>query len=395
MSLASVELTPRHVAEVARAAGARAAVELAGLVRECVAADAVREVLHLHVAALGTSLRRPHHRRLLRETLDNALSSTRTSVFDLPNGDVVAVARSPAPVLDAAEAALRQSLDPEQEAAAVRRLRLPAEAAELLNAAAEALGLDPGEPPPASLPMPGTALRTAELAAAERALAGADLEPVTIVQSVCRLDPDGEGPEPLWEDRRVDWAALADLVLPGRDLAAAPALRKRLARAAEARLLAELSRPMAYLDSRPVGLPLSPGTVEGPAFARFAQALPAGRAEEVMVGLRPADLLADPGAAGRVGPILRKSGFRLALDDAAPGLVALLPPERLGLDVIRLRWSAQLPGSVPAPVARLLQAAGDRVVLAGVDRPAAIAWGWEAGIRLFQGPLVERRRRGM
>jgi hypothetical protein len=395
VTLASIELAQRHVADVARAAGARAAVELAGLVRECVAADAVREVLHLHVAALGTSMRRPHHRRLLRETLDNALSSTRTRVFDLPNGDVVAVARSPAPVLDAAEAALRQSLDPEQEAAAVRRLRLPEEAAELLNAASEALGLDPGEPPPASLPMPGTPLRSAELAAAERALAGADLEPVTIVQSVCRLDPDGEGPEPIWEDRRVDWAALADLVLPGRDLAAAPALRKRLARAAEARLLAELSRPMAYLDWRPVGLPLSPATIEGPAFARFAQALPAGRAEEVTVGLRPADLLADPGAAGRVGPLLHRGGFRLALDDAAPGLVALLPPERLGLDVIRLRWSAQLPGSVPAPVARLLQAAADRVVLSGVDRPAAIAWGWEAGIRLFQGPLVERRRRGM
>jgi EAL domain-containing protein (putative c-di-GMP-specific phosphodiesterase class I) len=152
---------------------------------------------------------------------------------------------------------------------------------------------------------------------------------------------------------------------------------------------------MAYLDWRPVGLPLSPATIEGPAFARFAQALPAGRAEEVTVALRPADLLADPGAPGRVGPILRKSGFRLALDDAAPGLVALLPPERLGLDVIRLRWSAQLPGSVPAPVARLLQAAADRVVLSGVDRPAAIAWGWEAGIRLFQGPLVERRRRGV
>ncbi len=394
MTAASIELTQRQVASFARAAGARAAVELAGLVRDSVAAGAVREVLHLHVAALGGSMRRPHHRRLLRETLDSALSSSQTRLFDLPNGDVVAVARSPAPVLDAAEQALRRSLEPGQEAAAVRRLRLPAQAAALLNAAAAALGLDPGEPPPVVLPGPGVPVGTPELAAAERALAGADLEPVTVVQSVCRLDPDGGPPEPVWEDRRVDWAALSELVLPGRDLAAAPALGRRLARAAEARLLAELSRPAAHLDWRPVGLPVSPATIEGPGFARFAHALPAGRAEEVTLGLRPADLLADPEAVARIGPVLRRRGFRLALDDAPPALVGLLPPERLGLDAIRLRWSAQLPGSLPAAVARLLQAAADRVVLAGVDRPAAIAWGWEAGIRLFQGPLVERRRRG-
>jgi hypothetical protein len=31
-------------------------------------------------------------------------------------------------------------------------------------------------------------------------------------------------------------------------------------------------------------------------------------------------------------------------------------------------------------------------VLAGADRPAAIAWGWEAGIRMFQGRLIESQR---
>jgi hypothetical protein len=50
---------------------------------------------------------------------------------------------------------------------------------------------------------------------------------------------------------------------------------------------------------------------------------------------------------------------------------------------------------MPDSVRVLLMAAADRVVLTNVDRPAAIAWGWEAGIRLFQGPLIERRRRGV
>uniref|UniRef100_UPI001F364CBB hypothetical protein n=1 Tax=Falsiroseomonas oryziterrae TaxID=2911368 RepID=UPI001F364CBB len=83
----------------------------------------------------------------------------------------------------------------------------------------------------------------------------------------------------------------------------------------------------------------------------------------------------------------------LALDDAPAELLALLPPERLGLDILRLRWTPDLPAQRPAALDRLLATAPGRVVLTGVDRSAAIAWGWECGIRLFQGPLVERRRR--
>jgi len=43
---------------------------------------------------------------------------------------------------------------------------------------------------------------------------------------------------------------------------------------------------------------------------------------------------------------------------------------------------------------RALAAAGHEIVLAGADRPAAIAWGWEAGVRLFQGRVVDRALRG-
>ena len=371
---------------------ARAAVELVALVRESVAAGAAREVLHLRVGSLGPALRRPHHRRLLRGMLDAALSAGRTRVFDLPNGDLVAVARAPAPELALAEQALARGLD--AAAGAVRRLRLPEEAPQLLTAAAESLGLEPAPPPPAPLAQ-GTPFDSAGLAAAERALAAADLEAMTLAQSVCRLGPDGDAADPAWEDRRIDWPALSAAVLPGRDLAAAPALLRRLARAVESRLLAGLARAAGEAGWRPVGLALSPATIEGPAFARFAESLPAGRRGEVTIGLRAADLLADPGTAVRISPLLRAHGIRMALDDAAPGLIALLPPERLKMDVLRLRWSPGLPAAMPEVLARLLAKAPERVVLAGADRPAAIGWGWEAGIRLFQGPLVERYRGGL
>jgi hypothetical protein len=385
----------------ATAGSARDAIELAALVRDSVAAEAPREVLHLRLGPRGPATIRPHHRRLLRDALIAAMAAARARIFDLPNGDLVAVTRPPAALLDTAEAAMAEALDP-AAAPAVRRLRLPEDAATLLTATAQSLGLEPGAAPAGALarpaPLPGPALTpldSAALAAAERALAAADLAAATIAQTVSWLDPDSGATVPLWEDRRIAWPMLAALLLPGRDLAGAPALARRLARAGEARLLAELGRPAAQAKWRAVGMPLAPATLEGQGFARFAAALPAGRATQVTIGLRPGELLADPGALARLAPGLRERGFRLALDDAPPELLALLPPERLGLDLIRLRWSPALPGSVPAAVGALLGTAPERVVLVGVDRPAAIAWGWEAGIRLFQGPLVERRRGGV
>lgn len=381
--------------EIATRGTTRAAVDLSALVRGSLTADAAREVLQLRLGALPPPLRRPQHRHQLREVLLAALGAVRAQIFDLPNGDIVTVARPTAGILDGAEAALRDAL-PDAAAPALIRLRLPEDAARLLTVVAESLGLEPGQAPRPDRPArAGPALDSAGLAAAEAALAAADLEGVTTAQAVCRIDPDNGMPEPLWQDRRIAWPALTALVLPGRDLDAAPGLARRLTRVAEARLLAELARPVAQRLWRPIGMPLMPATLEGAAFARFADALPAGRHGETTIAIRPADLLADPGLPARLRPMLAARGFRFALDDAAPGLFALLPPERLGVEVIRLRWSPALPDQVPPALAALLAKAPERVVLTGVDRPAAIAWGWEAGLRLFQGPLVERRRNGV
>ncbi|MGG5811085.1 hypothetical protein [Falsiroseomonas sp. CW058] len=384
-------MTRPDPAEDRRPGGARAAAELAALVRESVAANAARDVLHLRLAGLGADLRRPHHQRLLRDALEPALAAARTRVFDLPNGDVVAIAAPPAPALEAAAEALRRTLDLSGDAG-LRRLRLPEAAAQLLSAAADSLGLAPERAAPAG---PGRALSSAALAVAERDLAQADLEPVTTRHAVCRLDPEGAAPDLLWRDLRIDWPALSAAVLPGVALGPAPGLPARLARVAEARLLAELARPAAQLGWKPAGVALSPALVTGAAFRRFDAALPAGRRQEVTIGFRPADILADPAGFRAARDAARGRGYRLALDDAAPAALDVLPPERLGLDLIRLRWSPDLPVAVPPALARVLGAEdrAGRIVLAGVDRPAAIAWGWEAGIRQFQGALVERRWR--
>jgi hypothetical protein len=93
--------------ELATRGTTRAAVDLSALVRESLTADAAREVLQLRFDGLAPALRRPQQRRQLRGTLQAALGAVRAQIFDLPNGDIVTVARPPGTVLDGAEAALR------------------------------------------------------------------------------------------------------------------------------------------------------------------------------------------------------------------------------------------------------------------------------------------------
>lgn len=376
-----------------RILGTRAAAELAVLVRDSVAANAVRDVLHLRIGALAPELRRPHHRRLLRDVLEPLMAAGRTRVFDLPNGDVVAVAPPPALGLETARLTLLRALDA-GAAEVVRAMRLPDEAALLLAATANSLGLDPDQNAPPPQRPRGEPISSGDLVSAERAIGQADLEPVTMSQAVCLLDPEGGPARMVWEDRRINWDALAEAVLPGIEIGAAPDLQRRLARSAELRLLAELVRPLAQRNWRPVGLALTLATITSGGFGRFEAALPAGRRETVTIGISPRDVLADAALFVQARDLVRGHGFRLALDDAPATLLSMLPPAKLGVDVLRLRWSPELPGIAGAAIAALLgrDQNGPEVVLAGVDRPAAIAWGWEIGIELFQGPLVERRR---
>lgn len=375
-----------------RAGGIRAAADLAALARDCVSANAPRVVLHLRLAEIGHWRHRPFHQRQVRDALEPVLATARTRRFDLPNGDIMVVAPPPALGLEVARQTLQRVLDTAAERA-LRMLRLPEAAAELLGIITDSLGLEPGEPPPAA-PAARLPITSLHVASAERALANADLESVTLAQGVCRIDPDGAPVQLLWEDRRISWPALADLVLPGVDIAASAALQRRLARLAEQRMLAEIGRPSAQMGWRPLGLPLTPATVTAAGFLRFDASLAAGRRKEVTVAFRPSDLLADPPAFDAARRFARERGFLVALDDSPIDLLAALPPARLGLDLVRLRWTPALPAVPAAALAPLADwpAGAEGVVLVGVDRPAAVAWGWEVGIRLFQGPLVERRR---
>lgn len=369
-------------------------VELAALVRDTVAAGVERQALHLRIGRIAAA-RRPQHRRALLEAVQPLRRSARLRVYDLPNGDVVAVGAPPAHPIGQVHATLLGMLGAEA-AEGLALLRLPQEAATLLGAVEEALGFTAATTPAPEAAPAGPPLDGAALAQAERALGSGDLGAYLRRQVVCRLAP-GDGPmEPCWEDRRVSLKLLAEALLPGLDLGAAPWLARRLRRQVDRRLLAELGRADEMKSVRALSLPLTVPTLTSPEFLRFDAQLPVAVRGGLTICVSAAEVLADAAAFAFARDFLRSRGHRVALDEATAGAAALLPALRGGFDLVRLRWTPGLAALREEDLAKLraaLPSEPGRVVLAEVDRPAAIAWGWEAGITLFQGRLIEQRRR--
>lgn len=375
--------------------GAAGAVSLAALVRETVAAGVERRVLVFRPSRLSAQHRRPAQLALLREGWEGLRRTSRTRVFDLPRAALAAVEGLPGHHLAAAHDAIAGMLDP-QEAAALELLRLPDQAAAVLAAVEEALGLDAAmrvPPPPAA----GRAPDGAAIGQAERALLSADLTAFLRRRKVCRLVPGGGAPDPLWEDRRVALEDVCAALLPGCDLARTPWLARRFRRSIDARLLAGLSHAEELRGLGPLSLTLGIDAVTAPEFLRLDAMWPAALRGALTIAIGAEEAAADPAGFAFAREVLLLRGHRPMLDVAAPGALQALPPARAGTALLRLRWSEGLP-PLGTPGAEALRAAlpaeAEAVVLAGVDRPAAIAWGWEMGITLFQGRLIESRRPG-
>jgi hypothetical protein len=375
-------------------AGAAGAVALAALVRETVAAGVERRVLLFRTARLAPLRRREAQMALLRGAWDALRRTSRTRVFELPRGMLVAIEPPPGHHLSEAESSLAGMLEPQEAASTLDLLQLPGQAAAVLAAVEEALGLT--EAVRAAAPPPGGRAPDGEaIAVAERALASADVSAFLRRRKICRLTPGGGLPEPMIEDRRLSLRDVRDALLPGTEPSLAPALLRRLRRLLDRRLLAGLARTEELRGIGPLCLCLGVEAVTSPDFLRLDALWPAALRGALTIALDAEEAAIDPAGFIFARDLLAARGHQTMLDAAGPAAAAAVPPARAGIGRLRLRWSEALP-MLGTPAAEALRAmfppGADAVVLAGVDRPAAIAWGWEMGIALFQGRLVESRR---
>jgi hypothetical protein len=366
------------------------AAALSTLVRESVEAGAPRQALLLRLGGLGPRLREEHHQRLLRETLEPLLRPSRARLYALPNGDLVAVGPERGWHMESVVQRVSTLLGEGGGAQPTATLlRLPEQAALLLGALEDSLAEEPPSPaplPPAPLPRRALARGgeppPADAARLAQALASADLAAFLRCRPVLRVAPeDSPSPLPQWTEWRIALPELSAVLL-GTASAPLPAhLRGLLDR----RLLAELARPEDAVRRGPVGISLGLAAIDSAAFRRLDALVARETRARSLIGLPAAAVLADPTGFLAARQVLCGRGWRLALDVPDAAALALLPPARVGVALVRVGFSPALaatglPPGVPP----------ERVVLTGVDRAAALGWGLEAGITLFEGRLLTR-----
>ena len=354
---------------------------LRALILECVEFGIARRALLLRLSQLPEDLAHPQHLQQARSALDPLVFADRARLFELPNGDAAIVWRGEA------TAALHASLDAllhlftgeadrlPDPGGFVISFRLPGEAEALLRAVAES------HPLPARLPAAGTAptapLDPPALARLEAALARADVAHFVRRESICERLPDGSF-RLSWEKRALSVSEIGATLLPERALQADPWLFHRLTRTLDRRMLALLSAPQELRGAGPFGLNLNVGSILSPEFLRFDATLPAALRGQVVIDLLQADIMTDPAAFLFARDFARDRGYRLLLRGVTAELLEVFPLSRIGLDLLRLPWSPALAPDLVVPDAA-------RTVLSQADQAAALAWGRERGIRLYQG----------
>jgi hypothetical protein len=365
-----------------RQGSAEDARRLSTLVRECGTSGIARQVLLLRLSQLPDGRNRPHHLQLATDALLPLTGAARAQLFHLPNQDHVVVWRGETPALQASLDTLRHlfSDDPgfgPDPMAIASVLALPEDAELVQHVVNESLR--PRTPAPVQR-LGGQPLDPPTLLALERAIAQADMSRFARREPICRTGPDGF--RLAWERRFLSDGELFDTILPDRAPRADLWLFRRLTRTLDRRMLALLSAAEEVRGVPPFSVDLNIASLLGPEFLRFDANLPTALRGHVVVNLRAEDILTDLATFCFARDFAAARGYRLLLHDVGLTQLALLPPDRLGLDLVQLRYT-------PALTAEVLPAVIDpaMVVLGNADA-TAMAWGRAQGIGLYQGRIA-------
>lgn len=378
------------------AAEMNSAVALSIAVRDAVALGEERLVLMLRFSTLPRARRLGTQAELLRASWEPLNSTARVRSFKLPGGDLVAIGLPNAVAdLEYHQKVLFSMLEEEEASRAVQMLRLPAQAAAVLAKVHESLGFTTALGAIGLQRDEAQEADGAAIAAVERSLAGVDISTFTRRQRVMSLEPGGANTRLMWEDRRVNLAEICERLMERPDLSLPKAYAERLLSAVDARQISSLSRPQELRDMRPTAIPLRIESIFSAAFLRLDTIIPQSQRQKLLLAFNASDVLAAPQQFFLARNFLHARGYPLILEASGPLAAAVLPCRRAGFTYLRLMWSEDFPTRESGAEALLhdkLANPAEHVVLAGADTPAAIAWGWEAGIRLFQGRLIETQR---
>ncbi len=233
----------------------------------------------------------------------------------------------------------------------------------------------------------------ASLSSIERDLTNADLSKVMRRQPICAAVPDTMVRRVL-DEMYINIAHLRKVLGTEVDLLSNKWLFKYLTEILDDRMLALIQRsPSRFLES-PVSLNLNIPTLLSNRFAEFDASIKPAVKVSIVVEIQLADVFADMSAFLTAKDHIQKLGYRVCLDGVTDLSFTQIDRKKLGFDLIKLQWNAQIESDLEKEENRELNDAikecgVNRVILTRCDTRKAVDYGQAMGISLFQGRYLD------
>ncbi len=232
------------------------------------------------------------------------------------------------------------------------------------------------------------------LASVERDLASADLSTVVRRQPVCAAIPDMMVRR-VFDELYINIAHLRQVLHVDADLLSNRWLFKYLTELLDQRMLQMLKHdPMRYLEL-PVSLNLNIRTLMSDTFMEFDEFVKPSVKVSVVIEIQIADVFEDMRAFQIARDTVQKLGYRICLDGLSDQSFVQVDREKLGFDLVKLQWNADMPDDLQNAdnrrIYEVVKAAGaNRVILTRCDNRKAVDYGQAMGVSLFQGRYLDK-----
>jgi EAL domain-containing protein (putative c-di-GMP-specific phosphodiesterase class I) len=242
----------------------------------------------------------------------------------------------------------------------------------------------------------GTALpfTPTRLAHVEQDLNKADLSRVFRRQSICAVAADYEVRR-VFDEYYIHIRHLRQMLRMEADFLSNRWLFRYLTQLLDNRMLDMLiASPMRFFDS-PVSLNFNVETILSRKFREFDSVIKPLTKVTIVIELQLGDVFADIAGFMVARNLLQKLGYRVCIDGLSMASILHIDRERLGFDLAKLEWNADLETDLGTeesqPLLRAIKNCGpNRVILCRCDTRQAVNYGQAMGINLFQGRFLDR-----
>lgn len=226
----------------------------------------------------------------------------------------------------------------------------------------------------------------------EDALNRADLSNLVRRQFACSID-ENMVPEQQFSELFISIQDLRETLMPGVNLVANRWLFNHLTETLDRRMLSMLSKTDRISLSGDISFNINIRTLMSQDFLSYDDNVAANRRGAMIIELQKEDIFSDLGSYLFAREFVQSKGYRVSLDGLTFETMQIIDHRRLGADMLKLVWNAELIDggeNVLAQVRKMTEEiGGNKVVLCRCDNREAIDFGMAAGIGVYQGRYVE------